>query len=60
MTAARKTNREPAQFKERELQEMMKTLGQIQAQSDSSSKVRFLRLLAGQAEVYAARIEAHK
>lgn len=53
-----KTEEPQISFKERELREMIHTLEQIQDQTEPTSKVRFLRLLAGQAEAYATRIEA--
>lgn len=44
-------------FQERELREMLRTLEQVQEQGDAESKVRFLRVLASQAQAYAKRLE---
>lgn len=60
MNATTETDVAQVTFKERELQELFRTLEQVQDQIDDASKVRFLRLLASQAEAYAVRIEAHE
>jgi hypothetical protein len=45
-------------FKERELRELLRTLEQVQEQDEAENKVRFLRVLASQAQAYAVRLEA--
>ncbi len=58
MNATDETVMAQVSFKERELREMLRTLEQVQEQEDATNKVRFLRVLASQAQAYAVRIEA--